>query len=171
MDSDIILLVIGMTLLTIGYAYVYQTYLSRLADIEQRWLATTATIEVLRIRPVNRAKLFYEAVEDYKQRVRDHTHLDISYQYRVQGRSYSNNRIDPTPKDGEAHRLLNSARFELLSAQDTLEILYNPSNPSESYIKQDYSLYRHLRWLVTGVYVALMLIAIANILQETIGIL
>ncbi len=171
MDIDILLLIIGMVLLTIGYAYVYQTYLSQLSDIEQRWMVTTATIKVLRIRPVTRAKLFYEDVEDYKQRIRDNTHLDISYQYRVQGRSYTNNRIDPTPKDGEAHRSLNSARFEKLSAQDTLEILYNPSNPSQSYMKQDFSLYRHLRWLVTGAYAVLMLIGIANILQETIGIL
>ncbi len=167
---DIILLLIGIALLTIAYGYIYQTYLSLLVDIESKWLVTTATIKTLKIKPVTRQKLFYESIEDYNSRVINNTHLQLIYEYQINGRQYRSGRIDPVKKDGEALKSLNKARFDLLSSQPTLDILYNPNDPSQSYIKQDFSLYRHLRWVVTGAYGIGMLLCLGGIVLTITGV-
>ena len=167
---DIFLLLLGMMLLTIAYAYIHQRYLSLLLAIEHKWMATTATIKTLTIRPVTRPKLFYESIEDYQSRVASNTYLQLIYEYRVHGRTYRNHRIDPTANDGEAPKELNKARFDILSAEKTLDILYDPNDPSQSYMKQDFSLYRHLRWMVTGVYGIGMLLCLGGIVLKATGI-
>lgn len=167
---DIFFLLIGMALLTIAYGYIYHTYLSLLVDIENKWMVTTAIIKTLKIRPITRSKLFYESIEDYNSRVIDNTRLELIYEYRVNGQQYRNGRIDPVQKDGEALKSLNKARFDLLSSQQTLDILYNPNDPSQSYIKQDLSLYRHLRWMVTGAYSIGMLLCLGGIVLTITGV-
>ena len=168
--NSILSLLIGMVIITIIYSVVHYKYLSVLFNIEKKWMTAIATITTLKIRPLTRSKLFYESWEDYKLRLENNTYLDLTYEYRVNGRLYRNTRIDPAPRDGEGPESLNKERFDVLSAQDTLDILYNPKDPSQSYMKQDFSFYRNLRLLVTGIYGCAMLLCLGAIVLYATGI-